>query len=117
MDESPRAILVAKDTRDPKVKGREVVSTTNLGLPLLYLVDAGEIGGHMLPDSVDSSHVAVPKAGGGELKPLRHLLPSTHGRAKGIGDNYVISMREHRLGRLRISSSEFRQGRVILLNC
>jgi hypothetical protein len=116
MDQFPRALFMAKDAGDSKFKGRDVVAVTDLGVPILYLVDASEVGPHVLPDSLRYLGVTVPEPGGRVIEPLSHLIPSPHGRTEGVCESYVLSMREQRLDRLRIPSRELGQGCVIPRN-
>jgi hypothetical protein len=116
MDQFPRALFMAKDAGDSKSKGRDVVAVPDLGVPILNLVDASHVGPHMLSDSLRYRDAAVSEPGGRVIESLSHLIPSAHRRAEGIRESYLLSMREHRLDRLRIASRELGQGRVILRN-
>src|SRR5881628_1801769 len=44
------------------------------------------------------------------------MLPSTHGRAEGIGKSYIVSMGVHHLDRLSVPLGKLPRRHVILLN-
>jgi hypothetical protein len=115
-DQFPGSFFMAKDACDSKSKRRDVVAVTDLGVPLFYLVDACDVGPHMLGDSLRYREVAVPEPGGRVIEPLSHVTPSAYRRPERICERHVLSMREDCLDRLRVASGELAQGRVIPRN-
>jgi hypothetical protein len=101
--------FMAKDACDSKSKRRDVVAVTDLGVPLFYLVDACDVGPHMLSDSLRYRDVAVPEPRGRVIEPLSHVTPSAYRRPERICERHVLSMREDRLDRLRVASGELAQ--------
>jgi hypothetical protein len=90
----PGAILGSKGHRDPQIAGGDVLSSADLRVGPLYPQDAGKLRSHVLRYGLEVVDLAIFEHGCPTLLSLSDLLPSTRGRAEGVGKGHVFSVGE-----------------------
>src|SRR5919107_6040767 len=90
----PGAILGSKGHRDPQIAGGDVLSSANLRVGALYPQYAGKLRSHVLRYGLEVVDLAIFDHGCPTLLSLSDLLPSTRGRAEGVGKGHVFSVGE-----------------------
>jgi hypothetical protein len=103
MHNLPNTVFTPKDARNAQGNRSELLASANLGLVPLYLYDVGKLRSYVLRYVLKANDLAIFVVRGGTLNGRSSLLPSTHGRAKGISEAYVFAMRVHHLERLRVA--------------
>jgi hypothetical protein len=91
----PGAVFGSKDHRNPQIAGGDILSSANLCVGPLYPHNAGKLGSHVLCYSLEGSDLAISIVGCATLLGLSYLLPSAHGRAKGVSEAYVLKLFEY----------------------
>ena len=102
----PRTVFGAEDHRNPQIAWRNVITSTNLCIGPLYPTNEGKLRGYVLRYNLEVIDFAVSIIGCAALLGLSNLLPTTHGRSKGVSEAYVFSMGEQGLHRLGVSFHE-----------
>src|SRR3712207_32595 len=106
MNDLPHAIFRSKDHRSPQSDWGELLTSANLGLSPLYLHNVGKLSSHMLRYGLDASDLTISDLRCSMLRGLSNPIPSTHGRAKGVSEAYVILMGDQLVHRLGVSLEE-----------
>jgi hypothetical protein len=96
-------VFTPKDARNAQGNRSELLTSANFGLVPLYLYDVGKLRSYVLRYGLNANDLAIFVVSGGTLNGRSSLLPSTHGRAKGISEAYVFLMGVHHLERLRVA--------------
>jgi hypothetical protein len=102
----PGTIFGSKGHRDPQIAGGDILSFPNLLIGPLYPQDAGKLRSDVLRYSLEVVDLAISEYGCSTVLGLSDLLPSTRGRAEGVGEGYVFSVGEKLLYRLWVPFHE-----------
>jgi hypothetical protein len=87
----PLAIFGSKDCRNSHSNRGYIFPSADLGLHPLHFDNIGKLRGYVLHNVLKASGLAVSVIRCGTLYSLGNLILSTHGRAKGISEGYIIS--------------------------
>ena len=115
MHNLPGAIFGSKDHRNPQSERGGILPSANLCLYPLYPHNVGKLRSYVLRYGLEASDLTIPDLRCGTIRGLSNLLPSTRGRAKGIGEGYVFLMGEHHLHGFGVPFGELSQGLLALL--
>ncbi len=85
MHHFPGAVFWAEGHRDPQIARGDILCSADLCVGPLYPQDAGKLGSHVLRYGLEIVDLAIPEYGGPTLLGRSDLLPSTRGRAEGVG--------------------------------
>jgi hypothetical protein len=83
--------------RDPQIAGGaggDILSSPNLCIGPLFPQDAGKLRSDVLLYSLEVLDLTISEYGCSTVLGLSNLLPSTRGRAEGVGEGYVFSVGE-----------------------
>src|SRR5437899_9588790 len=105
----PHAVFGAKDTCYSQSDCHDLRTPGDPRLVALYFHDVSEFGSHVFGYALESGGFAVSVVRGGTLHRRRRFLPATYGRAKGIREANVVSMRVNALQGLGVSLHELSQ--------
>src|SRR5215211_3574529 len=108
----PCATFGPEDARDAQSQGGNLLPAANLGPVALHLHNISKIGGCILRHVLEAYDLAIPVVGCGTLHGPSGLIPSAHGRAKGVGEAYVLSMGVHLLEGLWVAIDDLAQREV-----
>jgi hypothetical protein len=81
----PGAIFGSKGHRDPQIAGGDILSSPNLCIGPLFPQDAGKLRSDVLLYSLEVLDLTISEYGCSTVLGLSNLLPSTRGRAEGVG--------------------------------
>src|SRR5215210_1532751 len=116
MHNLPGAAFGSKDHRNPQIDCGDILPFTNFGLGPLHPHDVGKLRSYVLRYILEANDLAISEIRRGTLHSRSNLAPSTCGRAKGVSEGYVFSMREHPLHGLRVPFDELAQRELTLLD-
>jgi hypothetical protein len=102
----PGAIFRPKGHCDPQIAGGNLFSSADLCVGPLYPQDASKLRCDVLRYSLEVIDLAISEYGCPTLLGRSDLLPSAHGRAKGVSKGYVFTMGEELLHRLWVPFDE-----------
>ena len=85
MHDLPGSLFRSEGHRDPQIAGGDILSSPNLCIGPLYPQDAGKRRSDVLRYSLEVVDFAIPEYGCSTVLGLSNLLPSTRGRAEGVG--------------------------------
>jgi hypothetical protein len=106
MDHLPGAILGSKDHRSPKIAGGDLFPAADLRVGPLYPTNVGQLGCCVLRYGLEVVDLAISVVRCAALLSLGDLLSPAHGRAEGVGEGHVFSMREELLDGLGVAFHE-----------
>jgi len=115
MHNLPGAIFRSKDHRNPQSERCGILPSANLGLYPLFPHNVGKLRSHVLRYGLEASDLTISYLRCATIRGISNLLPTTRGRAKGVGEGYVFLMGEHHLHGFRVPLRELAQRWLTLL--
>src|SRR6478735_5412860 len=103
MNECPRVAFKAINARYPQIKWRDFVASSDLGLPVFYVQEAGEIGSDVLGEGIKSRDASILEPCRRRIEGRRYSLPAHHRRAPGISKGDISAVGENVLGGFRVA--------------
>ena len=102
----PLTVFRSKNHRNPQSEWGDILASAKLSLLRLQQHNVGKLRSDVLLYGLDATVLTIPELRCGTLNGLSDLLLSTHGRAKGVSEAYVLPMGEELLRRFGVSFQE-----------
>src|SRR5215204_5393479 len=92
MHDLPHAVFRAHDHCCPQSYRADRLLSANLGRGLLHSHDVGKLRSHVPREGLSVTHLSIADLRCSVVKNSSNLLPSTHDRAQGVTEGYILSI-------------------------